>query len=326
MTASGHKETWTARTSAALKEAPPFLCLRRRNGGIKKAPQGRGKSSPRTHCMTCLLSLPKELDKRHRLLGHECCSGKDWNRLSGSIVVNFFNYAHLDFERRRRERATMAEVFISYAKADRNLAQQLAANLEAQGRTTWWDPGVDAPRGARDTIERELKGAQKVIVLWSKASIASPFVLHEAIAARDAGKLVQVKTADIRASDVARPLRTLPLLDLGDLSGIARALWEHQNEVNGLARQAVPSEQVRSSTAKPINLPEPSAPTQLVAGRPAKPRGRHWARTDGPRSKKAAVATSLLAAGIAAITAFLWKPSLLQDLSDFAAKLVALLK
>jgi hypothetical protein len=32
----------------------------------------------------------------------------------------------------------MAEVFISYAKADRNLAQQLAANLEAQGRTKWW--------------------------------------------------------------------------------------------------------------------------------------------------------------------------------------------
>jgi len=36
------------------------------------------------------------------------------------------------------------------------------------------------------------------------------------------------------------------------------------------------------------------------------------------RSKKAVVATSLFAAGIAAITAFLWKPSLIQDLSDFA--------
>src|SRR5215470_8153372 len=83
----------------------------------------------------------------------------------------------------------MAEVFVSYAKADRNLAQQLAANLEAKGWTTWWDTGVDAPRGTREAFERELESAQKIIVLWSRASIASPFVLHEAIAARDGGKL-----------------------------------------------------------------------------------------------------------------------------------------
>jgi hypothetical protein len=220
----------------------------------------------------------------------------------------------------------MAEVFISYAKAGRNLAQQLAANLEAQGWTTWWDTGVDAPRGARDAIERELESAQKVVVLWSKASIASPFVLHEAMAARDAGKLVQVKIADIRASDIVRLLRTLPLPDLGDLSGIARALCERQKEASHLALQAVASERGRSSTAKPIKVPEPSTPTQLVPRRAAKPRGRPWGRTSGLRSKKAVVATSLLAAGIAAITAFLWKPSLIQDLSDFAAKLVALLK
>jgi hypothetical protein len=45
-----------------------------------------------------------------------------------------------------------------------------------------------------------------------------------------------------------------------------------------------------------------------------------------PSIQESRCATSLLAAGIAAITAFLWKPSLIQDLSDFAAKLVALLK
>ena len=220
----------------------------------------------------------------------------------------------------------MAEVFISYAKADRNLAQQLAANLEAKGRTTWWDTGVDAPRGTREAFERELESAQKIIVLWSRASIASPFVLHEAIAARDGGKLVQVKTPDVRASDIVRPLRTLPLHDLGDLSGIARALCERHKEVSDLALQAVPLEPGRSSIAKPTKVPEPSAPTQLVARRAAKPRGRHGGRTDRLRSKKAVIATSLLVAGIAAITAFFLKPSLIQDLSDFATKWVALLK
>jgi hypothetical protein len=87
--------------------------------------------------------------------------------------------------------SSLADIFISYAKADRNLAQQLAAHLEAQGRTTWWDTDVGAGQSPRSTIDQELESAHKVIVLWSKASIGSPFVLHEAITARDAGKLVQ---------------------------------------------------------------------------------------------------------------------------------------
>ena len=36
-----------------------------------------------------LPSLPKELDGHHRLPGHECCSRKDWNRLSWPIVIAF---------------------------------------------------------------------------------------------------------------------------------------------------------------------------------------------------------------------------------------------
>ena len=36
----------------------------------------------------------------------------------------------------------MADIFISYAKADRPLASKLAAMLEAEGWTTWWDTGL----------------------------------------------------------------------------------------------------------------------------------------------------------------------------------------
>ena len=101
----------------------------------------------------------------------------------------------------------MADIFISFAKADRNLAQQLAAQLEAQSRTTWWDANVGDGQNNRSIIDRELDSAHKVIVIWSKTSVASPFVLHEAITARDAGKLLQVKTSDIQVSDIPRPLR-----------------------------------------------------------------------------------------------------------------------
>ena len=75
----------------------------------------------------------------------------------------------------------------------------------------------------RGTLDQELESAHKVIVLWSRASIGSPFVLHEAITGRDAGKLIQVKTSDIQVSDIPRPLRAERLLDARDLEGIARA-------------------------------------------------------------------------------------------------------
>jgi len=117
----------------------------------------------------------------------------------------------------------MADIFISYAKADRNLTQQLAAQLEAQGTTTWWDTTIDADEGPRSTIEHELNRATKVLVLWSTASIVSPFVMHEAVTARDLGKLVQAKTSNIQGTDIPRSLRELPLLDVNDLAGIARA-------------------------------------------------------------------------------------------------------
>jgi hypothetical protein len=36
----------------------------------------------------------------------------------------------------------MADVFISYAKADRPLALKLAAMLEAEGWKVWWDTSL----------------------------------------------------------------------------------------------------------------------------------------------------------------------------------------
>ena len=36
----------------------------------------------------------------------------------------------------------MADIFISYAKADRDLALKLSAFLEAEGWTVWWDKSL----------------------------------------------------------------------------------------------------------------------------------------------------------------------------------------
>ena len=90
----------------------------------------------------------------------------------------------------------MANIFVSYSKQDRVLALKLSSWLEAQGWTTWRDKTVVAD-GIRDENVTELNQARAVIVLWSAASVDSPHILHEAIAARDAKKLLHVKVSGL---------------------------------------------------------------------------------------------------------------------------------
>jgi TIR domain len=68
----------------------------------------------------------------------------------------------------------MADVFISYAKADRPLALKLAAMLEAEGWTTWWDTSLTIGDDFRNEIMTELGRAPAVIVIWTDTSINLP--------------------------------------------------------------------------------------------------------------------------------------------------------
>ena len=89
----------------------------------------------------------------------------------------------------------MADIYISYAKEDRVLAEKLAADLEAAGYTVWWDhrdlaPGVDWQR----EIRHQLSAATAVVALWSQASVKSDWVRTVASMALADGKLIPVKT------------------------------------------------------------------------------------------------------------------------------------
>ena len=61
----------------------------------------------------------------------------------------------------------MADVFISYKREERDVAENLARALTAQGYSVWWD--VDLLPGDRfaNEIEAVIKRAKAVIVLWS---------------------------------------------------------------------------------------------------------------------------------------------------------------
>ncbi|MGH6950285.1 MAG: toll/interleukin-1 receptor domain-containing protein, partial [Vitreimonas sp.] len=86
----------------------------------------------------------------------------------------------------------MADVFISYASEDRNRVKPLADALQQRGFNVWWDRSLGAGQDYTAIIERELKAAKAVIVVWTQGSVSSTFVRDEAGRARDEGRLVPV--------------------------------------------------------------------------------------------------------------------------------------
>jgi len=74
----------------------------------------------------------------------------------------------------------MANVFLSYSRADRAKAQQVAAALEEDGLTVWWDKVLKAGQTYDEVTEGMLRNADVVVVLWSTVSVKSKWVRAEA--------------------------------------------------------------------------------------------------------------------------------------------------
>jgi hypothetical protein len=103
----------------------------------------------------------------------------------------------------------MADVFISYAKADRPLALKLAAMLEAEGWKVWWDTSLTIGDDFRNEIMTELGRARAVVVIWTNASIKSDWVRSEAGRAQADRKLIPVKLEHLTYKDLPPPFDVL---------------------------------------------------------------------------------------------------------------------
>src|SRR5262245_28545931 len=111
--------------------------------------------------------------------------------------------------------APMPDVFISYAKTDRPLASKLAAMLEAEGWTTWWDTSLTIGDDFRNEIMTELGRARAVIVIWTDTSIKSDWVRSEAGRAQADRKLIPVKLAHLEYEDLPPPFDVLHTENVG---------------------------------------------------------------------------------------------------------------
>jgi hypothetical protein len=93
------------------------------------------------------------------------------------------------------------DVFISYAREDQAIAARLAENLKSKGISVFWDANIRNGLDWRDKLEQKLGGVACVLVLWSKHSVGSEWVLEEA----DFGKSRQILVS-ARLDDCKLPI------------------------------------------------------------------------------------------------------------------------
>lgn len=86
----------------------------------------------------------------------------------------------------------MADIFVSYASEDRQRVEKIAAALEADGFSVWWDRKLGSGSDFSSDIEQALREAKIALVVWSKASVESHWVKDEAVYARDHAKLCPI--------------------------------------------------------------------------------------------------------------------------------------
>ncbi len=112
----------------------------------------------------------------------------------------------------------MSDIFISYAREDRDKAKVLAELFQQQGWSVWWDRNIPPGRSFDEVIEEALGAAKCVVVLWSKNSASSDWVKGEAAEALQRKILVPVR---IGSANVPLEFRRLQTVDLSDWKGDA---------------------------------------------------------------------------------------------------------
>ena len=105
----------------------------------------------------------------------------------------------------------MADVFVSYARADKARVAPLVAAIESKGWTVWWDPEINPGQEFDDQIDAEIDAAKAVLVVWTPTSVVSRWVRGEAREAAECGILVPVRFEKARLPMDVRAIHTTDL-------------------------------------------------------------------------------------------------------------------
>jgi tetratricopeptide (TPR) repeat protein len=142
------------------------------------------------------------------------------------------------------------DVFVSYARENRDAAQRLADALAENRLRVWWDRDLAAGSEFATVIETQLNSAAVVLGLWSVDSVRSAFVRDECGHALRAGKLLPVRIEEVDLPLGFGQLHTLDLLD-----------WD--GDADDEAFQALMREIERRRTRAPIPLEATLPPPRI---------------------------------------------------------------
>lgn len=118
----------------------------------------------------------------------------------------------------------MARFFISYSRERRRQTSELASAIEALGHDVWWDTELVSGDAFRETIDRELNVADIVIVVWTRESVSSRWVIAEADHAERLDKLLPLRTRDVEPWQIPKPYGRLHTDYIDDFNAIKRAI------------------------------------------------------------------------------------------------------
>jgi hypothetical protein len=110
----------------------------------------------------------------------------------------------------------MADVFISYRRSDRSIAETLYKALKEENLDIWWDAGLQAGDTFDEKIQQVLQAAKAVVVMWSPDAVESEWVRGEGTIGRERGVLVPVM---VKPVNIPVPFNLIHTADLCDWRG-----------------------------------------------------------------------------------------------------------
>gem|GEM_PF-1574578 len=107
----------------------------------------------------------------------------------------------------------MSDIFISYAREDRDRVKPLVRLLEDQGYSVWWDHELVPGASYEKVIDEAISAARCVVVVWSRESADSEWVQAEAGDGLERGILVPVMMDNVRVPISFRRKHAAQLLE-----------------------------------------------------------------------------------------------------------------
>jgi TIR domain len=118
----------------------------------------------------------------------------------------------------------LIDLFLSYARPDRDWVNGLAEAIAGDGWRVWWDREIPPGSSFQRAISNALEEARCVTVIWSNAALHSDWVLAEASRGRDRNVLVPILKERVV---VPVPFNLIQSVDLSDWRG------EHEHTALG---------------------------------------------------------------------------------------------